>query len=84
LSLTGSGFYALTLVDYRLGQENGLDVIREAKSRCPNQIVYLYTAMHSSVTRDQAEQAGADGYIDKVELSTKELRDLLLPYLEKD
>lgn len=54
--LLGGGF-ALCLLDYRLGDGNGLDLLREAKARqCPTPIILL-----TGDTREETDLAAMDG-----------------------
>lgn len=76
-----SGIYRVTFVDYRLGSENGLDVIRKVKAQCPDQIIFLFTAWRQETSADLARKAGANGLLDKMGLSIQTLKTLLSPYL---
>jgi len=76
-----SGIYAVTFVEYQLGNENGLEVIRKAKDHCPDHIVFLLTSWTYHVTVEQAQQSGADGYLKKAELSIDSLKAVLSPFL---
>jgi hypothetical protein len=77
-----SGIYAVNMVDYRLGIENGLDVIRDAKIHCPEQVVFLVTSWNHKDQLEQAKQAGAEGYLEKTELSSELLKKIFTPYLQ--
>src|SRR5512133_2231616 len=76
-----SGFFVVTLVDYRLGTENGLEVIRKAKAQCPQQAILLLTGWPDAAIAEQAKQAGADGFLNKTELSETVLKAALAPWL---
>ena len=76
-----SGIYRLTLVDYQFGLENGLEVIRQAKAACPNQVVFMVTSWVAMVDRETALAAGADGFLNKNELSVNMIRSEFAPYL---
>ncbi|HZW03267.1 MAG TPA: response regulator [Anaerolineaceae bacterium] len=76
-----SGTYRITMVDYRLGHENGLEVIRKAKEACPDQVVYMVTSWVQSVTPDQAAAVGANGFLNKFDLSVNAIRAEFAPYL---
>ena len=76
-----SGIYNVSLVDYLLGKENGIDVIRKVKAECPDQTLFLYTGFQHNPILERAIEAGADGYIIKAELSIQKLEEILNPYL---
>ena len=69
------------MVDYRLGVENGLDVIRNAKMNCPEQAIFLVTSWSNVVDLEQAKQAGANGVIMKAQLSSELLKKMFAPFL---
>jgi diguanylate cyclase (GGDEF)-like protein len=63
------GAYAVCLLDYRLGEHDGLQLIREAARRgCQTPIVFL-TAESSDNIDIQAMEAGAMDYLVKGEIS---------------
>jgi signal transduction histidine kinase len=65
LELMLAGQYDLCLLDYRLGTYNGIDLIREARSKgCIRPIILLTGASESEIDI-VALQAGADDYIPK-------------------
>jgi two-component system, cell cycle response regulator len=69
--LTGS--YAVCLLDYRLGERDGLQLIREAaESGCRTPIVFL-TAESSENIDIQAMEAGALDYLVKGEITPRSL-----------
>lgn len=72
-----SGIYEVTLVDYRLGKENGLEVIRKAKAVCAAQKIVLISGWTDPSIIQQSEEAGADGYLSKSDLSERTLKGLL-------
>jgi ActR/RegA family two-component response regulator len=77
-----SGYYLLALIEYQLGNENGLEVIRKAKERCPEQKILLLTSWDEQVVTDeQALQAGADQVLRKSSLSIDQVRQIISPYL---
>lgn len=64
-----SGDYAVCLLDFRLGEKDGLQLIREAKRKgCNTPIVFL-TAESSENIDIQAMEAGALDYLVKGEIS---------------
>lgn len=76
-----SGIYDVTLVDYRLGIEDGLDIIRKAKAHCAEQKILLLTGWVDRSIARRATEAGADGCLFKDDLSVTNLRSVLAPYL---
>jgi DNA-binding response OmpR family regulator len=76
-----SGTYAVTLVDLRLGYEDGLFVIKKAKDQCSEQVVFLYTGWVQEDIEQKAKEVGANGVIQKHLLSPELLKNLLIPYL---
>jgi two-component system cell cycle response regulator len=68
-----SGVYAVCLLDYRLGERDGLQLLREAtEGGCRTPIVFL-TAESSDNVDIQAMQAGALDYLVKGEISPASL-----------
>ena len=53
----------VVLLDLRLGTEDGLDVLREARERCPEVAVIVLTAHGSVETAVRAMQSGAFGFL---------------------
>lgn len=77
-----SGYYLLTLVEYQLGDENGLEVIRKAKGQCQDQTMFLFTSWDEGVVTDErALQAGADSVLRKKDLSVGLLKERISPFL---
>lgn len=63
-----SGGYALCLLDYRLGDGNGLELLREAKAKlCPTPIILLTGDTHEE-TDLAAMEGGAADFIVKRDL----------------
>ena len=77
-----SGFFTVTLVDYRLGTEDGLAIIRKAKAQCPERNILLLTGWPDDSIAERAQQVGADGYLNKAELSETVLKAALAPWLD--
>jgi DNA-binding response OmpR family regulator len=68
-----SGHYVVCLLDYRLADRNGLELLREAKSRnCPTPIILL-TADDREETDIAAMQGGAADFINKRDLKPEGL-----------
>ena len=68
-----SGQYALCLLDYRLGDGDGLQMLREAKGRkCPTPIILL-TGDTREETDLAAMEGGAADFIVKSELKPDRL-----------
>lgn len=53
----------VVLLDLRLGREDGLDVLREARERCPEVAVIVLTAHGSVETAVEAMRTGAFGFL---------------------
>jgi DNA-binding NarL/FixJ family response regulator len=51
------------VLDMHLPDGNGLDALRAIKRNCPNAHVFMFS--NQVEFRDQARQAGADGFFDK-------------------
>jgi DNA-binding NarL/FixJ family response regulator len=78
-----SGYYLLTMVEYQLGNENGLEIIRKAKAKCPNQKIFLLTSWDEQVvSQEMALEAGANAALRKELLSIQMVRDVVSPYLK--
>jgi diguanylate cyclase (GGDEF)-like protein/PAS domain S-box-containing protein len=67
LQLLCSNSYDIYLVDYRLGAENGLSLMREAKAKGCIAPIILLTGQGDSETDLEAMQAGAADYLVKGE-----------------
>lgn len=67
------------LLDYRLGERTGIDLLREAKARGCSGPVILLTGQGQSRTDLEALDAGADDYLEKSGL-TAELLDRAIRY----
>ncbi len=61
----GEEAFELVLLDLRLGDENGLEVLREMKKRFPKVDVVLFTAYATVDTAVKALQYGALDYLEK-------------------
>lgn len=57
--------FDLVLLDINLGEENGLDVLKQIKEQHPSQPVIMLTANVSEYTLQQAIALGANGFISK-------------------
>jgi two-component system KDP operon response regulator KdpE len=55
----------LVLLDVRLPDGNGLDLVREIKARDPNRAVLVMSASVLPAERDDAVRAGSDGFVPK-------------------
>lgn len=63
-----TGIYALCLLDYRLGEGDGLQLLREAKAKlCPTPVILL-TGDTREETDDAAMESGAADFIIKRDL----------------
>lgn len=57
--------YDLILCDIRMGPVGGLEVLREAKSRCPQTVAIMISAFATTETAVEAMKEGAYDYIPK-------------------
>ena len=66
-----TGDYAACLLDYQLGEQNGLDLLREARSKhCATPVIFL-TADSSVQVDEAAMEAGALDYLVKGEITPR-------------
>lgn len=70
LSLINKGIHDAYLIDYRLGEKSGLDLIREAVAADRSRPMILLTAQGDHNVDIQAMAAGAADYLDKLQLNT--------------
>ena len=75
-----SGSYALTLVDNQLGPQDGVEVIRNIKAQCPDQVVYLISGWQPEKVIENAREAGANGYLRKKELTVERMQSEFTRY----
>jgi two-component system, cell cycle response regulator len=81
--LLGGG-YALCLLDYHLGDRNGLELLREAKAaNCPTPIILL-TGSGNEETDLAAMEGGAADYVEKTEVTRHGLERAVCYALEMD
>jgi DNA-binding NarL/FixJ family response regulator len=66
----------VVIVDISLGQDNGLDLIKEAKVRFPNVKLLVHSMHDETMFAERVLQAGALGYVGKNE-STQSLIDAI-------
>ena len=64
--------FDFALVDLKIGDESGVELVREIKRRQPKIHAVMVTGYPTDETRDEAQQSGADSYISKP-VSLKEL-----------
>jgi DNA-binding NarL/FixJ family response regulator len=60
----------VVLVDLSLPDMSGLDLIRELRAQQPQLAILVISGHQAARYRQQAEQAGADVYIDKLDAHT--------------
>ena len=77
------GKHDLCLVDYRLGASNGIELLKEARSRGYRLPIVLLTGVEGGEIDIQALQAGADDYIAKEQLQGELLRRILRYAIER-
>lgn len=75
--------YDLYLLDYQLGELNGLDVLREARARGCTAPLIMLTGTGNRAVDLAAMQAGAADYLEKEELTTAVLERALRYALER-
>ena len=68
-----AGTYDVYFVDYRLGNETGLDLLRETTPMQLDQPIILLTGKGSKAIDIQAMQSGATDYLVKSDLTTEKL-----------
>jgi two-component system, cell cycle sensor histidine kinase and response regulator CckA len=73
--------YCFALIDYKIGADNGIEVIKRVKADCPEKPLFLFTSWNQELIREQALQAGAAGVIHKDSLSIDMLKELVEPLL---
>jgi len=77
------GKYDLCLVDYRLGTENGIHLIKAARRSSYAGPIILLTGANESEIDIMALQAGADDYISKGQLQSDFLHRIILYAFER-
>ena len=83
LSELESGRYDVALVDYMLGPDNGLDLVREAVRRELPTPMILLTGKGSREVDLEAQEAGADDYLVKGQIDPAGLERALRYTLER-
>lgn len=79
-----SGDYFVTLIEYKLGIENGLAVIQKVKAKCPQKKIFLLTSWNEeAVSDEEAYRAGADQVLRKTSISTEVIKWLIQPLHEQ-
>src|SRR5438105_6614148 len=81
-ALTGGG-YDVALVDYRLGEQSGLDLLREAVRRGVRAPVILLTGVGDHAVDLEAMRAGAADYLVKDGLNAQTLERTLRYAVER-
>jgi DNA-binding response OmpR family regulator len=57
--------FDLAILDYRLPDENGIDILKKIKAAHPQTKVILITRFSNQEVADEARQEGADAYVSK-------------------
>lgn len=78
-----AGQYDLCFLDYRLGAENGIELIREARAQGCSLPIVLLTGADGSELDIQALQVGADDYINKSQLQGHVLHRVIRYAIER-
>lgn len=67
----------MVLLDIGLPDGSGLDLIARIRSAAPGSVIVLISSRQASDYGERLAIAGADGFLDKVTLSSSTLRDVL-------
>jgi len=62
------------LLDLRLGQEDGLELIKSCKARCPSIAILVISQFDEAIYAERALRAGARGYLMKEEATDEVIR----------
>jgi len=73
----------LSLIDYRLGAQNGIELLKEARDQGYDKPVILLTGANDGDIDIQALQAGADDYITKGQLQSELLHRIIRYAVER-
>jgi ActR/RegA family two-component response regulator len=65
VKLVDAQAFDFAVVDLKIGDENGVDLVREIKRRQPKIHAVMVTGYPRDETRDEAQQSGADSCISK-------------------
>ncbi|MGB2600735.1 MAG: response regulator [Candidatus Omnitrophota bacterium] len=57
--------YSLIIIDYKMPQMNGVELLKRMKSSKPNVIIFMLTAFISNELIEQAKREGADKVLSK-------------------
>lgn len=68
MSLACSGNHDVSLVDYRLDDHTGLELIMKLKLLCPDKPAILLTGWMNAEIMDAAQKFGADSFLNKTSL----------------
>jgi PAS domain S-box-containing protein len=75
--------FDLAIIDLKMPDVSGIDVLKEIRAKRPNTICYIATAFASYDSAVQSTKMGADGYIQKPFTSDELLRNLQLGYKKR-
>lgn len=67
----------VVLLDLRLGDGNGIEMIGQLRAECEGLVILVMTAVEKIDTIERALNAGADGYLSKA-ISPSQLRDAIV------
>lgn len=65
IELGSLGCYCVAIIDLKMPDVDGLEVLRAIKNKCPNTVCFIATAFASYNTAIQSTRLGAFGYIPK-------------------
>lgn len=72
----------VVMTDLRMPRKGGLEVLKEIKARSSSTPVIIMTAYGDQTTRKEAEEKGADAFIDKP-FEMREILDLIKEVLKR-
>ncbi|MCK9426506.1 MAG: response regulator [Ignavibacteriaceae bacterium] len=83
VSLGTKGDYDLAIIDLKMPDKDGMEVLKEIHADKPNTVCFIATAFASFDTAIQATKLGADGYIPKPFSVEELLQQLQLGYKKR-
>ncbi len=77
VKIFGQELPEIVLLDIKLPNKNGVEVLKEIKEKSPETIVIMETSVYEDQTKDECMKLGARAYLKKP-ISKKDIQDLLL------
>lgn len=65
LDMIGEEDYSLIIIDYKMPQMNGVELLKRMKTAKPNLIIFMLTAFISNELIEQAKKEGANKVLSK-------------------